>query len=137
MKFYTERYFEQKTLEGHPTVKLTCNDSGRWICSQWRDSLGRNGHEHHFVDNFGATFVCKVNKINSTLTIEPGSYVRVNSSGADYEIIFERKLIYDYQLPDHVIDVLQTTILDSSIETLRRVAAAFSKMSDEINRFRY
>lgn len=135
MKFYTERYFIQETLEGHPSVRITCSEPSHWICAQWRESLGRNGHEHHLVDNYGATFVCRVLKNDSGVTIEPGTNMKIsNGIHGVTELHFEKKLIYLYPLPDHAIDVLQTTVLDVNIETLRRIAVEFAKRSGEFHR---
>lgn len=135
MKFYTERYFAQNTLEGHPSVRIVCDEPGHWVCAQWRESVGRNGHEHHLVDNYGAKYVCRVFKQNDVINIEPGNAMRLGGGyGANYEITLQHKPIYLYPLADHMIDVLQTTILDSSIETLRRCAAEFAKRCGEIHR---
>ena len=132
MKHYSDNYKVQSHLEGYPKILLSCGDEkNRWICSQFREPIGRIGFEYTLVDNYGAIFTVKVVKeANGELVIVSTNGTSLLPNG-DSLLYFPRRPMMRYPLPNFAIDVLQTISSPVGFETLRRVAESFAKSLEE------
>ena len=122
MNYYTSRYNVQTQLEGYPEVRL-CGDSGRWICCQFKESMGRNGYSYTLVDNYGSSHLLYVNRIDNRLDLKSTTLAIDH-----FSVQLPSFSLMKYPFPDFLIDVLQTISMPLAFETLGRVAERFAKL---------
>lgn len=130
MNYYTTRYNIQTSLTGFPAVKLNY-DEGRWICCQYKESLGRHGFSYLLIDNYGASYTLLV-KRNEMGELEVQSdTLRITYSLGTVDVYTPVHSIMRYPFPDFLIDVVGTISAPVAIEALCRVAERFAKMTTE------
>ena len=127
MNYYTSRYNIQTSLAGFSAVKLN-HDDGRWICCQYKESLGRHGFSYLLIDNYGASYTLLVRR-NEVGELEVQSdTLRIDTSSGTIDVYTPVHSIMRYPFPDFLIDVLGTISAPVAIEALCRVAERFAKM---------
>ena len=114
-RVFTHNYKKIDDVQG---FRLVVSDSNRWVCSLFKDSLGKNGEQITLIDNFCETYILYVD-LKGLMTIDKGAVDTYNKC-----IVLKTNIHFLYKLPDIAIDVLQTTSLPSGIEVLSRIAEA-------------
>lgn len=122
MNYYTTRYNIQTHLEGDPEVLLG-GDSSRWICCQFKESLGRKGYSYTLIDNYGSYHLLYVDRVDGRLDLKSTTLVIDNCT-----VRLPAFSLTKYPFPDFLIDVLQTICIPLAFETLCRVAERFTKL---------
>jgi hypothetical protein len=130
MNYYTSRYNIQTSLEGFSAVRLNY-DEGRWICCQYKESLGRRGFSYLLIDNYGASYTLLVRRDEAGELEVQSDTLRITSSLGTIDLYTPVHSIMRYPFPDFLIDVLGTISAPVAIEALCRVAERFAKMTAE------
>jgi len=113
----------QSQLEGYPEVRLG-GDSGRWVCCQFKESLGRKGYSYTLLDNYGSAHLLYANRVDHKLELRSETLI-IDSLFVQLPLFTLMK----YPFPDFLIDVLQTICVPLAFETLGRVAEQFAKIN--------
>lgn len=133
MNYYTSRYNIQTSLAGFSGVKLNY-DEGRWICCQFKESLGRHGFSYLLIDNYGASHTLLVKRNEAGELEVQSDTLRILSSQGAIDVYTPVHSIMQYPFPDFLIDVLGTISAPVAIEALCRVAERFAKMTTDSRR---
>lgn len=107
-QLFTNRYKEIPSFNGY-----RLHLESRWICAEFKDSIGFNMDLFTLIDNYCETYCITVD--NGLISLEKGQLInnRINLVSKNNTL---------FQLPDIAIDVLQTISHPVAIETLCRLA---------------